>query len=57
VKELTERYNLTDANAYPAHLPALGPLAQWLQKTMAAREAAVAYYLEAKKETLEAIHD
>jgi hypothetical protein len=55
VKELCEKSNLLDPAGYPPHLPVLGIVAQWLQKAIAAREAAMAYFSEAKGEKLEEV--
>jgi hypothetical protein len=40
---------------YPPNLPTLPFLAQWLQKALAAREAAINYSKEVKNEIIEVI--
>ncbi len=52
VKEYVEA-NTVVPGEYPATLPALAPLATWLGKALAAREAALAYYTEEKDTALE----
>lgn len=54
VKAFIDAGNIFDGAQYPAHLPVLATLATWLQKAVAAREAAVAYYKEVKQINLEA---
>ena len=53
VKAFVEANNALDAGALPPHLLCLPALATWLQKALAAREAALAYYKEAKNVELE----
>jgi hypothetical protein len=55
LKTICETSNLFDASIYPPHLPALPFLAQWLQKAIAAREAAINYSKEVKNEIIEVI--
>jgi len=54
VKSYCETNNLFDASIYPANIPVLGVLAAWLQKAVAAREAAVNLALEVDKNNLDA---
>lgn len=53
VKSLAEAGNLFDASLYPPNLPIFTVLAGWLQKAVAAREAAAAYFSEVDKVNLE----
>jgi len=46
VKAYAEANNLFDGSIYPANLPVFSLLMQWLQKAIAAREAAIAYHNE-----------
>lgn len=55
IKEFCEANNLADASALPPTLPALGVLSSWLQKALAAREAACAYQLAANQVHLEIV--
>lgn len=55
LKAIIEAGNLLDGGTYPPNLPVLGALMIWLQKAMAAREAAMAYSLEAKQTNLEVL--
>jgi hypothetical protein len=55
LKTICETSNLFDASIYPPILPTLPFLAQWLQKAIAAREAAINYYKEVKNEIIEVI--
>ena len=54
VKAFSEANNLFDTSIYPANIPVFTVLAGWLQKAVAAREAAVAVALEIEKVNLEA---
>lgn len=55
IKTICETSNLFDASIYPPNLPTLPFLAQWLQKAIAAREAAINYSKEIKNEVIEVI--
>ena len=55
IKTMCETSNLFDASIYPSNLPPLPLLAQWLQKALTAREAAVNYFKEVKNEQLEVV--
>lgn len=55
VKALCEANNLFDASIYPANIPVFSVLCGWLQKAVAAREAAVALAAEVDKVNLEAV--
>lgn len=51
IKAFAETTNiLADASIYPANLPVFPLLMSWLQKAIAAREAAIAYFTEAPPE-------
>eukprot|EP01038_Epipyxis_sp_PR26KG_P005117 gene5117-7128_t len=53
VKSFCEANNLFDSSTYPSNLPNLTVLLSWLQKAIAAREAAIAYFGEVEKVSLE----
>lgn len=53
MKTIAETNNIFDVSVYPANLPVFAVLATWLQKAVAAREAAIAYHLEANRVSLE----
>ena len=55
IKTICETSNLFDPSIYPPNLPTLPFLAQWLQKAIAAREAAINYSKEVKNEIIEVI--
>jgi hypothetical protein len=55
LKAFSEATGILDAANYPAHLPELVPLSTWLGKALAAREAAINYFKEAKNKTLETV--
>ena len=52
IKEYIEA-NAVVPGEYPASLPALAPIATWVGKAIAAREAAITYYTEEKATQLE----
>jgi hypothetical protein len=52
IKEYVEA-NAVVPGEYPASLPALAPIATWVGKAIAARDAAVGYYTEEKQTSLE----
>jgi hypothetical protein len=54
IKAFIESNGLADASVYPSFLPVFpSVLLPWLQKAIAAREAAIAFHLEVKKTALE----
>ena len=55
VKEFCDGANLFDASAYPAHFQGVMVVSNWLQKNLAAREAAIAYFKEVKQEEIETV--
>lgn len=55
VKTFCEASNTFDSSALPPHLVTLAPLASWLQKAIAAREAALVYFREVKGMELELV--
>jgi len=52
IKAFAETSNLFDSSIYPANLPIFPMLMQWLQKAIAAREAAIAYHTELSPKVL-----
>ena len=52
LKEFVEANGVVPGE-YPANLPALAPIATWVGKALAAREAAITYYTEEKQTALE----
>ena len=55
LKAFCESAGILDPAAYPLHIPVLVPLGTWLQKALAAREAAMTYFREAKGKPIELI--
>ena len=55
IKAFCEANALLDPAGYPTTLPALSALCVWLQKAIAAREAAITYFKEAKEKVIETI--
>ena len=53
IREFCESANLFDASAYPANMQGVVVASIWLQKNLAAREAAIAYYKEVKQQDIE----
>jgi len=53
IKGFCETANVFDVSQYPPHLPVLTFIANWLQKAIAARETALAYFKEVNQENLE----
>ena len=55
VKALCEANAVFDTSSFPPHLVTLAPLVSWLQKAIAAREAALVYFREVKGTELEVL--
>lgn len=55
IKAFCEANALFDVAAYPPSLPSLAPLCMWFQKAIAAREAAITYFKEAKEKIIETV--
>lgn len=53
IKEFCETANLFDPSSYPSNMQGVVVTSIWLQKNLAAREAAVAYFKEFKQQDLE----
>lgn len=55
IREFCDASNLFDPSAYPANMQGVVVASIWLQKNLAAREAAVAYFKEVKQEEIEIV--
>jgi hypothetical protein len=55
IRAFCDANNVFDAAGYPASLASLPIISLWLQKNLAAREAAVAFFKESKNENLDEV--
>jgi hypothetical protein len=55
IRAFCDNANLFDAGTYPANMQGVVVASIWLQKNLAAREAAVAYYKEVKQQDIEVV--
>lgn len=55
IKALCESSNLFDPSTYPANMQGVVVASLWLQKNLAARETAIAYFKEVKNEDIEIV--
>jgi hypothetical protein len=55
IREMCDAANVFDPASFPAHFGGLVPVSIWLQKNLAARDAAIAFYKDVKNETIETV--